>query len=55
MASLLYLLFRFKSLKARLIASAAPPPKAKRNEFQIKVSVTERLDNRLGSGFYEAI
>lgn len=55
MAALLYLLFRFKFLKVSLVASAVPPPKVKRNEFQLKVSITERLDNRLSNSFYESI
>lgn len=55
MASLLYLLFRFKFIKVKFIASSIPPPKVKRNEFQIKVSITEKLDNRFGKSFYEKI
>lgn len=55
MATLIYLLFRFKFLKVSLVASAVPPPKVRRNEFQLKVSITERLENRLGNSFYESI
>lgn len=53
MASLLYLLLSFKFLKVSFVALAAPPPRARPNEFQMRLSVTGRLDDRLAGSFYE--
>ena len=55
MASLLYLLFSFKFLRVSFVALATPPPKARSNEFQTRLSITRRLDDRLASSFYESV